>query len=338
MKKPVSTLAAIAASTLLLAGCASGEAANKPADGSGDAKNVAVLLASTQNSYNQAVLAGVESAAKEAGVNVKVFDGQFDPNTQLSQLENLQASQFDGVLILPNDGVSLASAFPLAQDLPVVTITNPIGPDILSMEPQTEGVISTVGISMEKVGATQAEDVVKYCEDRDPCKVLQIVGFTTAPLDVAVMAAYEEVLSPHKNIEVVATVEGGYDRDKSLTAVTNAVQANPDIDVFLSLADQQTSGIEVALDAAGIDPSTRYLTGTGGTEEAIEGIRAGAWKSTYAAFPVQRGAAALTQILNALNGEPVEAVVDADTLGDVPAWITSDVLKANPEFKSDWKG
>ena len=85
---------------------------------------------------------------------------------------------------------------------------------------------------------------------------------------------------------------------------------------FLSIADQQTSGIEVALDAAGIDPSTRYLTGTGGTDEAVEGIRSGAWKSTYAAFPVQRGAAALTQILNALNGEPVEAVVDADMLGD----------------------
>lgn len=337
MKRPALTFAAITATTLLLAGCASGETASN-SDGSGDSKNVAVLLASTQNSYNQAVLSGVEAAAKEAGVSIKVFDGQFDPNTQLSQLENLQASQFDGVLILPNDGVSLASAFPLAHDLPVVTITNPIGPDILEMTPQTDGVISTVGISPEKIGKTQAEDVVKYCEDRDPCKVLQIAGFTTAPLDVAVMAAYEEVLSSHKNIQVVATVEGGYDRDQSLTAVTNALQANPDIDAFLSIADQQTSGIEVALDAAGIDPSTRYLTGTGGTDEAVEGIRSGAWKSTYAAFPVQRGAAALTQILNALNGEPVEAVVDADMLGDVPAWITSDVLKANPEFKSDWKG
>ena len=332
--KTMTFLAAASASALVLTGCTDTGAGSGKSTGT----SVAVLLASTQNAYNQAVLAGVEEVAKEAGVELKVLDGQFDSNVQLSQLENLQASQFDGVVVLPNDGVSLASAFPLAGDLPVVTVTNPIGPDILAMQSQVEGVISTVGISPDLIGQTQAEDVVEYCADRDPCKVVQVVGFTTAPLDVAILAAYERVFGKHDNIEVVGTVEGEYDRDKALTAVSNVLQANPDVDVFLSNTDQQTSGIIVALEAAGVDPAERYVTGTGGTTEAIDGVRAGTWKSTYAAFPVQRGAAALTQLLNHLAGESVEESVNADELGSVPAWITADVLARNEDFQSDWNG
>lgn len=330
----LSSTLTVGAALGLLAGCASPSSAG----GSDGDKKVAVLLASTENSYNQAILKGVQNAADSAGVTLEVFNGQFDANTQLSQLENLQAGKFDGVVVLPNDGVSLAAAFPLASELPVVTVTNPIGPDILSMEPQTDGVVSTVGLSWNDVATTQAEDVVRYCADIDPCKVAIAVGFLSAPLDAASVDAYESVLNEHANIQVVSTVEGEYDRDKSLTAATNILQSNPDLNVLLSNVDQQTSGVVIALEDAGIDPSSVYLTGTGGTQDAVEGVRGGVWKSTFSAFPVQRGEAALEQLLHHLNGEGVEEWVDASKLGTVPAWITPDVLTENPDFKSDWNG
>ena len=311
------------------------------ASGAGTEKKlkIAILAASTQNSYNKAILDGAIKKAESLGnVSIKQFDGQFDPKIQLSQLENLQSGQFDGVIVVPNDGVSLASAFPLVSGLPVVTVTNPIGPNILKMDTQVEGVISTIGHSMAETGKVQAEDVVKYCQNLDPCNVAIMVGFLSAPLDVALIKAYHEALDNHSNIHIVSTTEGGYERNKAMSAMANVIQANPHLHAVLSNTDQQTSGIEVALTAAGVKPSSVYLTGTGGTIDAVEGVRSGQWKSTYSAFPVQRGQAAVEELYKHLTGGEVKTSVDADLLGPVPAWITDEVLKSSPDFKSDWNG
>lgn len=309
--------------------------------GEDDGFHIAVLAASSQNGYNQAVHQGVEEAAEELGatIDVQLLDGQFDANTQLSQMQNASTSgQYDGVIVVPHDGPSLAAAFPLAEEIPVVTVLNPIGADIDEMEPQVDGVVSTVAVPPSDAAQRQAEEVVDYCADRDPCSVVLLVGQLNSPLDVARRDAYQSVLEAHGNIEIVATAEGMYDRDESLTAITNVLQANQDIDVILSNADQQTSGAQIALENAGIDPSEIYLTGGGGTEDAIEAVRDGTWRADYVNFPVSMGAAALEQLVNALNGDPVETWVDADAVGDIEPYVNQEVLEEHPEFVGEWNG
>ena len=337
-RKKIHAVLTLILASATFAGCTA-PGGDAKAVGSGKPLNIAFLAASSQNAYNKSIYDGAVKKAESLGnVTVKEFDGSFDPNIQLSQLENLQSGQFDGVIVVPNDGVSLASAFPLASGIPVVTITNPIGPDILKMENQVDGVLSTIGKSMEDIGRVQAEGLVEHCKNINPCNVAIMVGYLSAPLDVAVAKSYNDVLAKHSNIHVVSTTEGGYERNKAMNSMANVLQANPGINGVLSIADQQTSGLEVALSAAGVDPSSVYLTGTGGTADAVNGIRSGKWKSTYAAFTVQRGEAAVDLLYKHHNGEEVPASIDADTLGPVPAWITSEVLKANPQFESDWNG
>ncbi|MDF2443196.1 MAG: ribose transport system substrate-binding protein [Subtercola sp.] len=332
-----------AVSALALTACSSGGGSSDTASTGKSSYKIAVLLASSNNGYNQAVYTGVKNAVAASGVDVELqlLDGQFDSNVQLSQLQNAGTQgQVDGVIVVPNDGPGLAAAFPLANNIPVVTVLAPIGADIDEMQPQVEGVVSTVSVPPSDAATKQAEAVATYCADIDPCNTALLMGFLASPLDVARVAAYNAVLSQHSNIKVVATTEGGYDKDKSLTAMTNVLQANPNLNVVLSNADQDSAGAEIALENAGIDMSKVYLTGGGGTTYAVAGVKSGKWAADYVNFPVSMGAAALDQVINSLSGKTVTAWVDADKVNPdgVEPYATKETLAKTPDFTGEWDG
>lgn len=326
-------------SVIALGACS--EASTTPAADGSKSYTIAVLAASSQNGYSQAVYKGVEEAAKASDVDItlQLLDGEFDANTQLSQMENAATQgNIDGVIVVPNDGPGLAAAFPLSNDMPVVSVLVPIGSDIEEMEPQVEGVVSTVAVAPSAAAAKQAEGVVDYCADISPCNVVLLMGFLDSPLDVARVAAYNDVLAEHDNIKVVATTEGQYDPDAALSAMTNVLQANPDINVVLSNADQNSAGAQIALMSADIELSSVYITGAGGTTAAVAAVRDGSWKADYLNFPVSMGEAALEQLLNKLQGKDVKSWVDADTVGGVEPFATKETLDKTPEFLGEWDG
>jgi ribose transport system substrate-binding protein len=339
-RRVLALAAAALAGTTALTACGSSDSGGSASGGS-DSYSVAVLLASSQNGYNQAVSQGVENAIKELGAHVKtsVLDGGFNSDTQLSQLETAgSGNKYDGIIVVPNDGVSLAAAFPLSNGIPVATVLNPIGPDISKMDPQVDGVVSTVAVDPAGAAKKQAEGVVTYCQDIDPCNVVLLVGNLSATLDVTRQEAYKSVLGQHDNIKVVATAEGQYDPDTSSKAIANVLQAHPDINVVLSNADQQTQGAQIALEDAGVDLSKVYLTGGGGTTYAVENVRKGTWKADYINFPVSMGSAAMKQLYAELTGGDVKQWVDADTVGQVDAYADKQTLDKTPDFKGEWAG
>ncbi|WP_282825632.1 sugar ABC transporter substrate-binding protein [Gulosibacter sediminis] len=310
-----------------------------------DSISVVFLAASSQNGYSQAVWEGVQERAAEIAeeqgitIDVKIQDGQFDATTQLSQLQNVDSGmQADGVVVVPNDGTALAAAFPLANSIPVATVLNPIGPDLSMMEPQVEGVVSTVASPPASGATLQAEAAAEYCADIDPCKIALLAGQLNTPLDNARVDAWNAVLEQHDNISVVTTLEGNYDRDQSLGTVSNLLQSHPDINGIISNADQQTLGAQIALENAGIDPSSVYLTGGGGTKEAVQAVLDGKWTNDFLNYPKSMGREALEQVINSVQGNEVTTVIDADSLGEFGPLVTRDDLEANPEFTGEWNG
>ncbi|GAB2942898.1 D-ribose ABC transporter substrate-binding protein [Nonomuraea fastidiosa] len=338
-------IAASALVSLTLAGCNSdvsqvySSASAAPSGKSGQVR-IALLASSSQNGFNKAVYDGAVAKAKEYGdVEVTIFDGKFDSQTQFNQVQNV-ASQgtYDGIVLVPNDNVGIAAAIPAAAQakIPVVTTLFPVGPNLTELKPQVEGIVSTVAANTEENSKKLAEGVVEYCEDKDPCRVAILIGQLQFPFDNLRNKAYRSVLDGHPNIKVVATGQGNYDRDTSLKAMQNILQANPKLDVVLSNADQQTIGAQVALESAGYDLSKMYVTGGGGNQEAIKQVRAGTWAADQVDFPNSMGRAALEQVVNAVRGKPVTPVIDANTLGPVPVIVTKEILDEHPDFAGEW--
>lgn len=303
---------------------------------------VAFLAASSENGFNQAVYEGAKKAAEARGnVTVDIFNGEFNATLQYSQVEDVLASgNYQAIIVLPNDSVGLAPAVEeaVSAGMKAATTLFPLGPKLDTLEPQIPGLVTTVA-SNPAIGAkAEADAVVEFCADKDPCKVVIMIGQLIYPFDKLRYDTFTSTLDQHANIEVVATVEGNYDPDQSLTGMQDVLQANADIDVVLSNADQHLVGAEIALEDAGIDVEALYLIGGGANQIAIDAIRAGRWDATLAEFPVSMGAAALDGVVDALEGKDVPAYTDASQIGDVPYLVTKDILDANPDFVAEWQG
>ena len=253
--------------------------------------SIAFFASSSQNGYNQAVYDGIEQAAEEAGnVETEIFDGEFNAEIQFNQIEDVVASgRFDGYVMVPNDPVGIAPAAEQALAAgPTATALFPIGPDLDSLEPQLDGMITAAG-SVSVSAEAAAEEVVTFCESIDPCRVVILIGQLQFPFDNLRLETFESVLGEHDNIEIVATGEGQYSQDVSLTAMQDILQSNPEFEVLLSNADQHITGALVALNDAGLDVESMYISGGGASEVAIEGIRAGIWDATIIGLPEDRG-------------------------------------------------
>ncbi|MEO2038365.1 MAG: sugar ABC transporter substrate-binding protein, partial [Martelella sp.] len=302
----------------------------------------AFLAASSQNGFNQAIYDGIkEAAAGYDNVNTQIFDGEFSATAQFSQVEDIVAGgKFDAIIITPNDTVGIATALEDAvkAGVKVGTTLFPVGPELTEMEPQVPGLTVTVA-SNPVVGATaQANAVVDYCADKDPCKVVVLIGQLVFPFDNVRNDTYKEILGEHDNIEIVATGEGNYSPQDSMIAMQDILQANRDIDVVLSNADQHLMGAEVAIADAGLDITQIYTLGGGLNQIAVDAIKAGSWSGTLAQFPKSMGAAALDAMVETLNGETVPTWIDEYSLRETPKIITKEWLDENPDFEPEWQG
>ncbi|MEM1237093.1 MAG: sugar ABC transporter substrate-binding protein [Pseudomonadota bacterium] len=301
---------------------------------------IAYFAAASQNGFNQATYEGVQEMAAKLGYETEIFDGQFDAALQYSQIEDVLASgQFAGMIVAPNDSVGIAGAFEqvIAAGIPIGTVLFPVGPDLNTLEPQVDGITVTAASPPVDGATVQAEQVVTFCADKDPCNVVIIIGAKVFPFDNLRLETFESVLGQHDNIKVVATGEGWYAPDPSLQAMTDILQANPEVDVVLSNADQHLVGVEIALDAAGINFADLYLSGGGAAQISIDAIQEGRWDATLAYFPKTMGALAMEQIANALEGKPVTNAINMDTAGPIEAMITAETLAANPDFVAEWE-
>ncbi|MEX3010791.1 sugar ABC transporter substrate-binding protein [Hoeflea sp. TYP-13] len=302
---------------------------------------IAFFAASSQNGFNQAIYAGIEEKAKElGGVTTEIYDGQFNAAHQYSQIEDVLASgKFDGFVLAANDTVGIAGAVEqvAAAGKPIVTTLFPIGPDLTTLKRQVDGLTSTVASPPADGAKEQAKTVVEVCKDRNPCNVVIIVGQLIFPFDNLRYESFREVLDVHDNIKVVATGEGSYSPDVSLTAMTDILQANSDIHVVLSNADQHLVGVEIALEAAGYNVPDVFLSGGGAANIAINAIREGRWDATLAYFPKTMGAMALDIVVKELKGEDVPEFINMDEVGPMPPIIDKAILDANPDFVGEWE-
>jgi len=307
-----------------------------------DATRIAFFASSAQNGYNQAIWEGVQEVAAAAGVEAEIFDGQFNPEVELANIEDAVASgNFDGFVLLANDTVGIASSVEEAfndHGIPTVTTLFPIGSDLSTIEPQVDGIIASVGAPPAPGAILEAEKVVEFCADKDPCNVVIMIGQLFNPFDNVRLEAFNEVLAEHDNIDIVSTVEGGYFRDTSLTVMTDVLQANPQIDAVLSNADQHLSGAEIAILDADRDLEAMYLIGGGATKEAVQAIRDGRWDATYANFPRTMGVEAAKILLANLAGEDHPSSINMDTFLDIGPIVTTQDLLDNPDFEGEWEG
>ncbi len=335
---------------LTLAACTAASPSAEPSAGSSTGGNpsageaapyrIAFLSAASENGFNQALLQGIQDVVDKNNSTVEIFDGKFDATVQFNQLQDLTAAgQFDAFVIAANDGVGIASLVgdAITQGYKVAAVNNPIGPDLNALEPQVEGLTTTAGSNQNESSTVQAEYAVELCAALDPCKVVMFHGNLEFAFDGVRKNAWKAVFDQHTNIEVVAEVEGQYSRETALGVMQDVLQANPDVNLVISAADQHIFGAELALQEAGIEGV--MLLGRGAATESVLALREGRWAGSYVDLPYTQGRLAAEELLKDLRGESgITRFYDVIQFSPVGPIATPETVKGAPDFKGEWSG
>jgi len=273
----VRLLAVAAVAAFVISACGSSPATTSTSK----VKKLAFFGFAAANSFAQATWAGVQESAKKAGVEAKFFDPNFDSTKQVAQIQDAVASgQYQAFVVQSNDGNAVVPPIKdaLKAGITVVGEFTPIGTKYDTIEPQVPGLIF-VGEAPVWNGKSLGELGVKACGSKNPCKVAYLEGFKALPLDNARTAAVKAALTSAPNVQIVASVEGGYTQATGLKAAQNVLQAHPDINVMIG-SSQAIAGATQAIKDAGLAGKIA-LIGNGGSTQAVAAVKDGTWFACY---------------------------------------------------------
>jgi ribose transport system substrate-binding protein len=323
-----SLAAAFAAAAVLagVAGCGGDDGGSSSGGNSENSKveKVAFFGFASANSFAQATWSGVQDAAKKYGAETKFFDPNFDPQKQVSQIQDaLTTQQYQVFVVQANDGNAVVPAIKqaISQGVTVVGEFTPIGPKYDTIEPQVDKLIF-VGEAPVDNGHKLGQLGVAACKGLDPCNVAYLQGFKALPLDNARTEAVMETLKEAPNVTVVASPEGGYTQASGLKAAQDVLSAHPDVNVIIGSA-QAIEGAQQAVKGAGKlpgnpselkQPNTIKLIGNGGSCQAVKAVKAGQWFAAYVAAERSAGEKATELGIQAANGKQVPSSYNTQQL------------------------
>jgi ribose transport system substrate-binding protein len=316
----------------LVVGTAAIVGAQSPAAGA----NVAYLSASSANTWLQASKAEMDKIAAENGITLTEFDAQFNPDTQLAQLQDaISSGQYQGMIVSALVGDALLPDLRTAAEsgVKIVALNQIIGPALDTADPQDPAIVASVLAPPLRSGQRLGELTLKACEGIDPCNVVYFYGLKGIPLDNALKQGFDEVTAANPAITVVNEGEGQYlGPDVAMTAMQDIITATPEFDVVVG-SDQSIQGVLLALQDAGM--SDVKLIGLGGSTPAIEGIKAGTWFGDVMGAPATEGRLAMESLVAALaDGTAAGGIDPLTTLPDEGLITAENVDK----FTAEWNG
>jgi ABC-type sugar transport system substrate-binding protein len=274
------------------------------------AKNyrIAYLAECVSNPYCETRLKGVQAAARKYGFEFKVFDANFNPQTQLGQVQDAVAQGFDGYLFAPTAGAAgctMWKRYLKPTGKPIVTLDLPM----CGNADYTPGVAATVTMARQAFFDAHVDRAFRSCTSQ--CQVAAIGGFTGSDLFTVWEHSIAQAKAKFPNVKVVSDQPGNFDPRVALRVVGDALRANPGLDMVISPWDDMTRGAEQAVVAAGKTPGKDVrIYSTGATKVGLQRVRQGTWNETTIFLPFQESYYGGVALIMALEGKPVNAFVD----------------------------
>src|ERR1700722_15727266 len=160
---------------------------------------VAYLSQCVNNPYCKTGLEGVKAAARKFGLNIKVFDAQFNPNEQLKDVQNAVAGNFDGYILAPTAAIQACSMYgnylkPTGK--PVVVYDVPMCGDLTA----TPGIAGTVLMQTQAYFDSIMEAAFASCKGK--CEAAVVGGYVGTDLFNFWQSSLAKAQARHLNVKV----------------------------------------------------------------------------------------------------------------------------------------
>lgn len=233
---------------------------------------------------------------QENGVSYVSYDGNYDANTQLSQVETMIADGCDAIILNPQDAVACAAAVELAHNagIPVVAVNTMVESDLLT---------SYVG----SLDVTAGEDIMNFMIDhmgRDDFNIVIIEGPMGQSAQLQRIEGIENVLAEHPNINELVRNTANWSRSEAMTLMETWISTYGDqIDAVIAENDEMALGARQAIEAAGMDIP---CIGVDGITDAVTAVQNGGMIASNFQNLEGQMTGGLQICVDVINGKEVE--------------------------------
>lgn len=296
-KRMLSVMLAAGLLISMLSGCVDTPAEKAAATGGDSAKDtvkIGITLYSLKNEFTVRIANAAEEKAEELGIDLVVYDGNYDPSTQISQVETMIADGVDGIILNPQDAQACAPCVDKAVEagIPVVGVNTRVESDKLT---------SYVGSQDVTAGEMEMQKIVDILEGKG--NILIIEGPMGQSAQLERREGIQNVLDENPDIKVLAEKTANWSRSEGMTVMENWLQAFDEIDAVVAENDEMALGAREAIKASGKDIPA---IGVDGITDALTAVKEGDLVASIFQDGAGQGSKAVEVLNEAIKGEDVE--------------------------------
>jgi ABC-type sugar transport system substrate-binding protein len=189
----------------------------------------------------------LKAKAKENGWTTLETISNRDQNKQNDQVKAMVERKVDGIVFIPTDNNAAIPAIRTANaaNIPIIFFNRPPAPNdnkYVAIQADNRKIMQTT--------VSQLVDIAK--KQGGKYKAVLLMGDLGDNNAVQRRDGALDILDANKDIvEVVARVATEWNADKTFAGLTNAIQANPDVNMLISPSDSEDKIIEQVLKTAG---------------------------------------------------------------------------------------
>jgi len=254
----VATVAVATALSSVACGTTSENSGQGPSSGAADACQgadgeyvIGMSQANKAEPYRQRMDDDIATAAKAVPqFTVEFADAQQDNAKQVSDVENFLTQQIDLLIISPNEATPLTAVVKKAYDrgIPVVVLDRKVDGDAYT---------TFIGADNTEIGRQAGKYMAEQVLPQGG-RIAEIRGLAGSTPAQERSAGFAEGIAG-SGIEIVATADGDWLREKGQAQADAILKANADIQAIYAHNDPMAEGAFLAAKAAGRDQQLKFI-------------------------------------------------------------------------------
>ncbi|MGI5489264.1 substrate-binding domain-containing protein [Microtetraspora malaysiensis] len=298
----ITTATAILATGLLAAACGGTDDSGSAASGGGDKPKVGLVQINQQAIFFNEMNAGAQQAAKEAGVELTVFNANDDPAKQNEAIDNFVQQQFDAVVVVAIDVEGIKPAVKIAKDagLKVVAV------DAIVDSPSVDTQVGVDNADAAQKAGAFVNDWAKAQNLSEP--KIGVVGALNSFIQNIRKDDFVKTVEG-AGAKIVQTVDGQNKQEAAMTAAENLLTSRSDMNVVYATGEPALLGTVAAVKSQNAADRVKVF-GWDLTKEAISGIDAGFVAGVVQQDPKTEGYEAVKEAKALIGGAQAKKKID----------------------------
>ena len=267
---------------------------------------VGLITKTETNPFFVKMREGAEAKAKELGVKLITAAGKYDGDNdgQVAAIENLISAKAKGFAIVPSDSKAIVPTIQKARDagLMVIVLDTPLDPmnaadATFATDNRKAG--NLIGMWAAKTMGDKAKDanivLLDLATNQPTVDYLRDQGFMAGfGIDVKDPNKYGD--EDDKRICDHEISQG--DQEKGRTAMENALQKCPNVNLVYTINEPAAAGAWEALKAVGKDDGSVMIVSVDGGCPGVANVEAGVIGATSQQYPLKMASMALDAIVS----------------------------------------